>query len=147
MIPQAARDYFGFVFAKDFRLQSGEVYHRERNGIEGLGERMRWGVENVADFFFRNIRNPVMIVALTALAMLAVTIVYYSEQITAFVAIVLPAAAKVKPWMLKVALYFLVQSTIASIGIRTFGRFSNAQLVEDWWGGRLEAVYIGDQRR
>lgn len=45
------------------------------------------------------------------------------------------------------ALYILMQTTFAGIGIRAYGRLCNEQLVQDWKQGSLKAVHVGEKKQ
>lgn len=87
-------------------------------------------------------RNPVTIIALTALAALAVTIAFYPGAVLA----VLPYMGSIQPWMIKIALYLTVQTTVAGIGLRAYGRFQNTCLCQQWENGEIHALFIGARR-
>lgn len=139
---------FIFAFAKGFRdIKTQEEHHWKKNRLEHLGTALRWGVGNLTDTLLKEIKNPIMIVALTSLALLGVTIAFYPATVLAITAKVFPIGLMLKPWMVKMALYILVQATIAGIGIRTYGRLCNKQLTQNWEQGHLEAIHIGEKKR
>jgi hypothetical protein len=138
---------FAFAYAKGFRdIRTQEEHQWKKNRLELIGSALRWGVGNLADILLKEIKNPTTIVGLTSLALLGVTIVFYPSTVLVVTAKVFPLVLKIKPWMLKMALYILAQTTIAGIGIRTYGRLSNRQLVHDWKQGYLESIYIGEKK-
>ncbi len=140
--------YFAFIAAKDFRkLSDDQPFEWEQSRLEELGNRLRWGLGSALDLILREIRNPITIVALTALAALIVSITFYPATTLGTAAKVAPFVLKVKPWMVKLALYIVTQVTTVGIGLRGYGRLQNAPLYEAWKRGELEPVYIGDQRR
>lgn len=142
------RKLFAFAFAKGFRnIKTQEEHQWKKNSLEQLGTVLRWGVGSLTDTLLKEIKNPVTIVGLTSLALLAVTIAFYPGTVIAVTAIVFPAALKIQPWMIKIALYILVQTTIAGIGIRAYGRLCNEQLVQDWKQGSLKAVHVGEKKQ
>ncbi|MBA3815115.1 MAG: hypothetical protein H0X29_01060 [Parachlamydiaceae bacterium] len=139
---------FSFAFAKGFRdIETQDEFQWKKNRCEQLGSALRWGVGSLADTLLKEIRNPVMIVGLTSLALLAVTVAFYPGTVLTITAKVFPLALKLKPWMVKMALYILMQTTVAGVGIRAYGRLSNKLLVQNWQQGRLEAVYPGEKKR
>ena len=74
----------------------------------------------------RNIRNPLMTLSVTLTAILAVTILFYPEELMQFVSRAIPLAQQMQPYMVKVALFTTVQVTILGLGLRTFGRLSHS---------------------
>jgi hypothetical protein len=146
-IPSIPRNFFSFAMAKEFRdVHTGVEFHVEKNRIERLGDALRWDVGNAADFLLREIKNPIMIVSLTALALLAVSIAFYPAATLAATANVLPIVVYIKPWMVKFALYIVVQKTLMGVGVRTYGRLCNAQLMNAWHEGSIRAAHIGERR-
>lgn len=141
-----SKKLFAFAYAKGFRnIETHKDFLWKKNRAEHFGTALRWGVGHVADVLLKEIKNPIMIVGLTSLALLGVTIAFYPGTLLAVTAKVFPIAFKVKPWMVKMALYILVQTTIAGVGIRTFGRLSNETLVREWDSGRLRAIHLGEK--
>lgn len=142
------RKFFAFTFAKGFRnIQTLEEHHWKKNSFEHLGTALRWGVGSLTDTLLKEIKNPIMIVGLTSLALLAVTIAFYPGTVIAATAKICPVALKIRPWMIKMALYILLQSTIAGIGIRAYGRLCNEQLLQVWKQGSLKAIHVGEKKQ
>jgi len=130
---------WAFAVAKDFRERETHIaYSYEKNRLEKLGSLLRGGVDYVLDFTLKEIKNPVMVVALTALAALSTTFVFYPHY--------LPFVNMVKPWMIRAAMYGSLEATILGIGLRNLGRLNNDLLREKWNRGELEPVYIGDRK-
>lgn len=138
---------FAFAFAKEFRRKDTQAkYNYELGKVEKFGRTLMRGVESVLDLTLREIKNPILIIALTALTLLVVTIVYYPQQAWLLVTTVVPFAKSIEAWMVKMALYILTQITVSGIGLRAFGRFSNPILCQAWRNNELEAVMLGDKR-
>ncbi|MDB2614011.1 hypothetical protein N9Y92_02505, partial [Chlamydiales bacterium] len=125
---------------------NGETFKYSPNRLEKIGHTLRLGIGSALDLLLREIKNPITIVAFTALALLAATIGFYPATALAVVTTIVPFASAIQPWMIKLALYLLVQSTILGVGTRTLGRFDNPELLERWNKGDLEAVLPGDKR-
>lgn len=142
------RSLWSFALAKSFREQgTDQVYNYQPNRLERVGRALRWGVGSVLDLLIREIKNPITIVALTALAMLAATIIFYPASVLSMAATVCPFVLKIQPWMLKFALFILAESTVLGIGVRAYGRFQNQELLERWRRGELDPAFIGDRQR
>ncbi len=60
---------------------------------------------------------------------------------------VLPLAARLEPWMLKMALYIAVQTAVLGVGLRAYGRFQNQPLMDSWRRGEISPLFLGTQRR
>lgn len=138
--------FWAFSIAYSFRDKEGNSFIYEKNTLEKAGHFLRLGVGMATNTLFREIRNPIMIIALTALALLGVSIAFYPATALNVIASVCPILLKTKPWMARFALYLLCQSTILGIGLRTLGRLNNDLLVKAWKDGTLEANYPGDRR-
>lgn len=135
-----------FALAKDFVGENHDLYPYQQTTIERCGRALRWGVGSVADVLLREIRNPITIIALGALAAFAVTIVFYPATITQAVVSILPFAARFEPWMAKMGLYILTQTTILGVTLRGYGRLDNDALVAAWRRNAIEPIFIGAKR-
>lgn len=133
-----------FALAKDFRHPNGQPFVWEKNKAELVGHVMRMGVGSLADTFFKQVRNPATLVALTALCSLAVTLTFYPEATLNVIATVCPIALKLEGWMVRAALYILTQTTVVGIFVRAWGRVDNTELANSWKAGNLIPVYPGD---
>ena len=130
-----------FVFAQGF-LENGRPYDYKQNKVERVGHGLRSIVGKVLDVTLREIKKPVTVVALTLLAALGVTLVFYPSTVFT----VLPFLTLIKPWMVKAGIFAIVQTTILGIGIRACGRLSNDFLREKWNDGKLTPLYIGSKK-
>lgn len=138
------RSLWRFALAKTFRKE-GQPFQYEPNRLERVGSALRWGVGSALDITLREIRNPVVVLALTALAMVVATAFYYPVIALGVVHAVVPFVFSIKLWMIKLACYIAVQSTLLGVGMRTVGRLLNEPLVDEWNKG-LEPVYLGDKK-
>lgn len=138
------QEYWQFAWAREFRdvtTQERVVYAKTR--LEYLGDFLVYPVMRSTDHAMRNIRNPLMILSVTLTAILGVTILFYPEELMKTVAKGLPMAQQLKPWMIKAALYTVLQLTILGIGMRTLGRLDPAgDLWNLWDRGPREIVPI-----
>jgi hypothetical protein len=133
---------FAFVFAKSFVHKDREsFFDYKKNKIEKVGSFLRSGVGESLDYFLRNIKDPITIVALTSISMVAATICFYPAQSMALV----PFITHIKPYMVKFSLYLISQITVLGIGLRTFGRLNNLELMEQWNNKSLITQIPGDQ--
>lgn len=116
-------EYWHFAWAREFWDVDGEeriAYAKTR--LEQLGDVLVYPVMRITDHAMRNIRNPLMILSVTLTAIIAVTILFYPEELARVVTRAIPMAQQVKPWMIKAALYTTLQVLILGIGLRTLGR-------------------------
>src|SRR5437016_2005359 len=107
------------AFAKDFiDNRTGDIFSYSFTMVERLGRALRKPVGTLLDMGLRHIRNPVVIVALTALAMLVATIAFYPVVAYNIIATVFPLILQIKPWMLQLAAYIAIQGTVLGAGLR-----------------------------
>lgn len=128
------REYWQFAWAREFRdVHTHERVIYAKTRLEQLGDFLVYPVMRVADHTMRNIRNPLMILSVTLTAILAVTILFYPEELMKLVVKGIPIAQKFKPWMVKAALFTAFQVTILGIGIRTLGRLDPSGELWNLW--------------
>lgn len=139
MTQPVVNNYLQFVFAREFRETNSlsKIAYRE-NWLQKLGEIIITPLGKPTELAVRKITHPVTVIALTALAALAVTIVFYPGV----VAMALPM---LEAWMVKAALYLLTEATILGWGIRAFGRIQNEELVAAWNNKQCMAIMPGSQ--
>jgi hypothetical protein len=130
-----------------FRV-AGEAqpYEYERNSLERLGDALRKPQALFADTAIRQIQRPATIALLTLLAVVVITIGFYPDKIRDLISALIPWAAEIRPWMLKLVLYLGVQVTILGLGLRALGRFRNQHLMHAWQTHRIDPVFVGQKR-
>lgn len=142
------RNYFQFALAREFvTTDENQPYVYERNWMETVGQNISRPLVNPVNFLLREIKNPLVILALTVSAIAVVSLVFYPAQFLGVVYTVLPFLSKVQPWMVKAALFVGVEATIAAIGLRAFGRMCNQDLRRAWHANEIRALQIGDRVR
>ena len=136
-----------FALAREFvtREQTPHVY--QATLVERCGGALRWGVGSALDHLLREIRNPIVVVAIAAIAAVAVTIAFYPAVIFNAVVTVIPIVARLEPWMAQMALYILTQTTLLGITLRAYGRFQNNDLKELWKADEIRPLFIGAKKR
>ena len=120
--------------------QSG-VYTHKPNLIEKAGNSILWVVGSIPrsiKWVGRQFQDPrVVTIALTALAMLAVTLCFYpvatAAAITAGAIAVKALVASIPVWGVKLSAYVLTCSTILGSGLRAGGRFANSSLMKAFY--------------
>jgi hypothetical protein len=130
---QHVKDYFHFTGAKHF-VKDGRPFQYEKKWQERLGEKIMFPVASFLDITLREIKNPVTVVALTALAALVVTLVFY------------PHLVVIEPWVIKTSAYVGLQTFIFGWGMRGYGRFANESLCDEWKSGALQPFFIGAKK-
>jgi hypothetical protein len=127
-------EYWRFAWAREFRdIDTHERIEYAKTRLEQLGDILVYPTMRISDHAMRNIRNPLMILTVTLTAILAVTILFYPEQLMRGIARALPMAEQVKPWMIKAALYTALQGMIVGICLRTLGRLDPSGELWDLW--------------
>lgn len=141
------QEYGRFAMAKEFVHQGdGTNFAYQKNRLERLGEIILKPIFHPTDLFFRNIRNPLVILAMTATAIALVSIAFYPTQFMAGVYTVAPFLKLAEPWMVKFALYVTTQSFILGLGLRTLGRQNNEALMTALRARGLAAIPLGSIR-
>jgi hypothetical protein len=137
-------EYWQFAWAREFRdVDDHERVLYAKTRFERLGDFMVYPVMKISDHAMRNIRNPLMILSVTLTAIVAVTILFYPEELMRVVSYAIPLAQQVKPWMLKAAFYSALQVTILGIGLRTLGRLDpSGELWTAWNQSPREMIPI-----
>lgn len=139
------KHYFNFVFAREFRYVSNdEKFNPSKHTIlQKIGGLLCKPIVNLADYTFLNIRNPLVILSWTIAAVAAASIIFYPVEFIDFMSKALPFAQKIEPWMLKLSLFTILESTILGVGLRTIGRINNSELWTAWRAKEIYAVVLG----
>lgn len=144
----SCKDYFKFVWARDFyHLEQQKVIHYSPSRLEKAGRALLAPAFTPIDQLLRNIKNPLVITALTIMAIAIVTIAFYPATVITAVGTVLPFIFNIQPWMLKLTLFLAVELNILAIGMRTLGRLNNASLMQAWTRREIIPIMIGTQIR
>lgn len=138
------RDYFQFVFAREFRYKGDlSLYPEEPRLLQRLGGALSAPILGISNFLLQNLNNPLLIIAVTIVAIAAVSICFYPAATVAFIGFIAPPLLKITPAMIKFALFTVVELTILGLGIRAIGRMNQPKLVELWNQRQLVAIQIG----
>lgn len=139
-------DYFRFGNAKSF-FHSGEqkFFEYPKNLLERIGDRLVKPVASTTDFLLVNIRNPLMILALTVAAIALVTIAFYPTVFMNALGAVIPFVFSIEPWMVKLAVFAAVEINILGVGLRTLGRLTNKVLMQAWTNKEIIPISLGTQ--
>lgn len=142
---QPCKECCNFIAAREFwfkNLDEGRFVY-ETNKIEVLGDLLISPLFKNADRVLKHIKEPFMIVALTAASIGMTTLVFYPEECASFATTTLPFLSSIKPWMVKFGVYVGTELLIFGVGLRTFGRFSNADLYNAWKEKKIVSIPIG----
>jgi Ca2+/Na+ antiporter len=145
------KEYFSFVGAREFwDRETKQVFAPPKSRLETVGEWVAAPILKTTDFAFRNIKNPLFILALTVAALAAATILFYPTQVVAAIALVMPPLLLITPAMLKFGLYLGIQTTLIGLFLRTWGRLApDGELMQAWntrlpdGARRLEPIPLG----
>lgn len=142
----SCRDYFSFVFAKGFYdPKEKTVVDYPKNLLEKVGGVILAPAFTSTDQLLQNIKNPLVITALTLAAIAIVTIAFYPATFVGMIGIVIPFIWSIQPWMIQLAVYGAVQLNILALCLRTFGRLSNPSLTQAWTNRNVIPIAIGTQ--
>jgi hypothetical protein len=143
---ESYRDYFNFVWAKGFyNIKRQEQIQYPSNFLEKAGRGFLAPAFVPLDQLLQNIKNPLVITALTVTAIAIVTIAFYPATSASMIGTLFPFIFKIQPWMLKFAVFAAVELNILGIGIRTLGRLCNAELMQAWTRREVIPISIGAQ--
>ncbi len=136
--------YGRFAMAREFAGQNNATdFNYQKNRLERLGDAMLRPIFHPTDLFFRNIRNPFVILSMTVTAIALVSIGFYPAQFFAGVYAVAPFMKLLRPEMAKFGLYLATQMIILGLGLRTLGRQNNPQLMNALRAGEIQSIQIG----
>lgn len=138
------RHYVDFVGAREFlNSRDGTAFRYQANACEGVGRVLSRPVLGISNKALQNINDPLMIIALTIVALVTVSIWFYPAAALQIVGTVFPFALKLTPGMVRMASFLTVELTILGIGLKAIGRMCNHALVDAWNANQLVPVPIG----
>jgi hypothetical protein len=115
--------------------QRQERENIEKNECERIGDVLAWHVTQLPRHINRAFSDPrVLTIALTALAMIAVTFTFY--PVTTFLAVKSISVFIVTktPWLyVKLGTYVLSMLAVLGTGTRALGRFTNKELMHSFY--------------
>jgi hypothetical protein len=144
---KSVADYSKFIGAREFRHPDGKLIESNKNILEKVGGLLTKPVLGFSDIAFRNITNPLVITAITIMAIAVITIVFYPTTFIATIAIAIPKLLLLQPWMAKFAIYVLAECTILGLGIRGVGRLNNPTLIDAYTRGQLVPISVGSTQK
>lgn len=140
-------NYFSFALAQDF-VEKETFSHPQitKNFCEKCGHLISQPFVAPANFLLREIKNPLVISAITISLIAAATLIFYPTQFVAAATTLFPFLVKIKPWMIKLGLFTCVEITITAVGIRALGRLLNKELLHAWQSQKIIPVHIGAKK-
>jgi len=107
----------------------------EKNRLEKIGNVMTWHITDGVRKVFRAAKDPrVLTVALTALAMVAASFIFYPATTYLAVKATFVFLGKYAPWaVMKFSIYAATLLGILGTGVRTLGRFANKTLMNHFY--------------
>lgn len=108
------REYSNFALAREFRRHDnpGEVFVHSTNIIQKIGSFLSKPIVQLTDLVFKNFRNPLVISGIAIVAIAAASIAFYPTKTMEVFSSVVPLMGRIRPWMVQMALFLLVQGTI-----------------------------------
>lgn len=131
------KEYGDFALAREFlyRDPTKGMFNHVPNRLEKLGGRLIAPLFTPADKVLRNIRNPLLIAALTISGIFFTTLLFYPSVFVLLTSCVLA---------IKITAFTLLQTTILGLCLRTLGRLSPSnELLKAWDNKELVPVPIG----
>lgn len=121
------------AFTLDPQALSGKIY--KKNRLEKIGGLLNWCVTQLPKKAWHALHNPkVLAVAFTALAMVTVQFAFYpTVSYLATKAVCVFLANHISAYAVKISIYAFTQINILGFGVRTLGRFSNEELMKNWY--------------
>ena len=137
-------NYFQFSLANEFVGAEGNNFQYQRNDLEKTGYFLSSFVTRPLNFTLKNIKNPLFILALAITCIAITTIIFYPAHFMFILAKTIPFVFRVQPWMVKAAVFTILETTIFGLGLRTFGRVCNLELLHAWQQKEVIPVFLGD---
>lgn len=129
------------AFTSDPQKLSGKIY--KPHLLEKIGEKLSWCVTQMPKKIWSAMHNPkVITVALTILAMTTVQFAFYPKiTYIAIRTICVFIATRIPAHIAKLSVYVITQMNVLGFGIRALGRFSNEELMNNWYTKEGQRVY------
>lgn len=126
---------FGYHVVLGLKKDLGDRMEHPKKWLEKVGDAGLWIVEELPCKIWKGMKDPrVVTVALTALALLAASFLFYPST-TWLAAKAAIAILPVPPfWAVKFSAYILTVSLILSSACRALGRFTNERLMNRFYG-------------
>jgi hypothetical protein len=134
------KEGFQFVLGEELISKEELASTYKMNPTEKFGSQLLRPLFRTINLISKHIREPLAICLFTMLAALFSLLVFYN--IPAFV--ILGNLFSFKA--VRCLLFLYVELNLFAMGCRAFGRFNNKTLVELWKGGRLVAIFPGDNK-
>lgn len=110
------------------------IQEHKKNVCERIGDIGLWPAENVPRFIRDSLCDPkVITVAMTVLASLANSYAFYPEQTHEHVVAVIKLVENIPFWAVKFGTYICLSTSILACGARAFGRFTNPELMNQFY--------------
>lgn len=137
-------NFFHFALARKFAPRDPhQPVTISRNVLENVGHVISRPILTPLNFMLREIKNPLVILALTVTLVALATILFYPAQFMMVASTVFPFLVKIQPWMVKLALFAAVETTILALGVRALGRMCNRELRQAWHARKLLPIHLG----
>lgn len=138
------REYFAFGLAREYRyLEDGRLFEMPPSRLERVGSALSCIVTGPLDFMAREIRNPMMLLALTVTSLFFVSIAFYPAHTWGLLTRALPWIQKMRAVHVQAAAYSVSQAVILGLGLRALGRFCTPELMAAHAARTIRPVPLG----
>lgn len=139
------RNYLSFAFAREFcnPRESDEPFIHQKGFLEKAGGILVSPFLRPCDGLLKNIKEPFMITAMTVSAMGLTTLFFYPEETVNALKVVFPFVSYIQPKVVKFAVFIGSEATLLGFGLRTYGRLSNAALVNAFESKTVVPLSLG----
>lgn len=140
--------YFSFALAREFVNREDSAHAPIPQGrLERAGRILAAFAMRPLDSLLREIRNPLVLLALTIFALAVASIAYYPVQTFQIATALLPFLKSITAEHVRAGTYFLAQTVILGLGLQALGRLLNPQLLTAYQQGEILAIPIGAVKR
>lgn len=126
---------FGYHVVLGLKKELGSREDCKKNLLEKTGDIGLWIVESLPHIIWQGIKDPrVVTVALTALALLATSLIFYPTITFLLIKNAIAFIPFPPFWALRFSAYLLTVTLILASACRAQGRFWNKQLMNHFYG-------------
>ncbi len=142
----SVRDYFRFAAAKEYRRIDAEyTTYEEKNIIEKIGDVFAFILHRSTDSLVKNIKSPAFILGVSMLSSGVVTFVIYPQWTSETIMYFAPGISMITPEIIRKVGFVFTEATILGYTMRTLGRLTNSELMEQWSRREIIPIYAGGE--
>lgn len=126
---------FGYHAVLGLKKNVGNRENCPKNILEKIGDLGLWSLEVLPGKIWSGLKDPrVVTLALTAIALIAVSFAFYPATSLLYAKIAIAAIPCPPLWAVRFAAYILTVNTILAAACRAQGRFWNSALMQRFYG-------------